>query len=94
MNVTEPAPTKSEATILITPRKDVSFGFCLHCRKLNSWTVQDSYLIQKMAECIDSFRDKTIFSPSDAISGYFQMKIGDKNRDKGRSRRAPANSAF
>jgi len=43
-------------------------------------TVKDLYSLPKIDDCIDSLRDAASFPTMDANSGYWQMKIREKDR--------------
>lgn len=77
---TAPVQTEWAATTVFATKKDKSFRFFLNCRKLNSISRRDSYLISRNNECIDSLGEATIFFTLDANSGYRQVKIDEKKR--------------
>ncbi len=56
--------------------------FCVDYRKLNAITISDTYPIPCMDECIDSLGSAKIFSTLDCNSGYWQIPIAEKDRDK------------
>ena len=60
---------------------DGSLRFCVDCRKLNSLTVQDSYPLPRMGECIDSMGEAQFFTALDANSGYWQVPVAPEDRD-------------
>lgn len=51
-------------------------------RKLNAVTKPDSYQKLRMDKCIESVGEAAIFSAMDANSGYWQVEIGEADRDK------------
>lgn len=67
---------------MFAPKNDGSLRFCVDDRKLNAVTVGDSYPLHRMDWCIDSPGEATIFSTLDANSGYWQIKIEKKEREK------------
>lgn len=49
--------------------------FCIDERELNSTTVEGTYALPKMDECIDEFGDAEYFRKLDAYSEYWQIEI-------------------
>ena len=66
----------------MVPKKDNTLRFCVDYRKLNKVTQGDSYPLPRMDECIDSLGDATIFTTLDCSSGYWQVEIDERDRDK------------
>ena len=67
---------------MFSPNKDDKLRFCVDYRRLNKMTVRDAYQISRTHECIDRLRDAKVFSTLDASSGYKQIMISLKSRDK------------
>lgn len=59
-----------------------SLWFCVDYRRLNAVTERDSYPIPRKDECMDFLGKARIFSTLDAISGYWQIEMGEKDVDK------------
>ena len=75
-------PTDWAAPVVFAPKKDGTLRFCVDYRRLNAMTVRDAYPIPRMDECIESLGDAKVFSTLDANSGYWQILIAPKDRDK------------
>lgn len=73
--IIEPAQTERAAWIVVAPKKDKTFWFCVDYRKLIAVTNPNSYPIPKTDECIDSFVEATIFTTLHANRGYWKIKI-------------------
>jgi Reverse transcriptase (RNA-dependent DNA polymerase) len=56
--------------------------FCIYYRRLNAVTVRDSYPLPRMAECIDSLGDASVFSTLDCNSGYWQIPVRAEDKEK------------
>jgi len=56
--------------------------FCVDYRQLNEVTVRDVYPLPRMDDCIDILGDAKVFSTLDCNSGYWQIPVADKDRDK------------
>lgn len=80
MNVIELSRTHWVAPIVIAPKKNRTLGFFVEYRKLNAVTIQDSYLILGIDECIDSLGKSTLLSALETISGYWQGDVIYDNR--------------
>jgi len=81
-DVIEPAISEWASPVVLITKKDGSVRFCVDYRKLNALTVKDSYPLPRMDECLDSLGDAVVFSTLDCNSGYWQIPIDLKDRDK------------
>lgn len=81
-NIIEPARTEFVVFIVFVHKKDETFQIRVNYCKLNSVTKRDSYHILRMNDCIDSRREKTVFSTLDANSEQRQIEIEDDDKDK------------
>ena len=81
-DVIEPAETEWDSPVVIAPKADGSYRFCVDYRKLNSMTVRSTYPLPRMDDCIDSLGEATIFSTLDANWGYWQIPVAAADRDK------------
>ena len=77
--VIEPTSAEWASSVVLVPKKDGTMRFCVAYRKLN---VRDSYPLPRMHECIDSLGDATVFTTLDCTSGYWQVEIAERDRDK------------
>lgn len=62
--------------------KDGRQQFCMDCRTLNPMTVKVAYTIAKMDKCLVLLGAERIFSTLFADSGYRQIQINDREKDK------------
>lgn len=81
-NVIKPETTEWASQIVFGPKKDRSLRFCVSYRKLNALAIQDSCLLTRMDEYIDSMGDSRIFLTVDGNSEYCQVKIDKRDREK------------
>ncbi len=68
--------------VVLVPKTDSTPRFCVDYRKLNAKNIRDSYPIPRMDDCIDSLGGAKVFSTLDCNSGYWQIPIAEKDRDK------------
>ena len=58
------------------------FRFCIDFRKVNFSTVKDSYPLQRIDETIDALGGARYFTTLDMASGYWQIPVSEKDREK------------
>lgn len=80
--VIEPAQSPWASPVVLVPKPDGSLRFCVDYRRLNAMTIKDTYPLPRMDECIDSLGDATVFTTLDCNSGYWQIPVAKKDRDK------------
>ncbi|KMQ86077.1 krab-a domain-containing protein [Lasius niger] len=67
---------------ILVKKKDGSIRFCVDYRKLNAVTVKDSYPLPRIDEILDQLSGNSWFSTLDLKSGYWQIKICQKDKAK------------
>jgi Reverse transcriptase (RNA-dependent DNA polymerase) len=80
--VIEPATSEWASPIVLVAKPDGSTLFCVDYRPLNAATVRDSYPLPRMDECINSLGEAKIFTTLDCNSGYLQIPVRPKDREK------------
>lgn len=78
--IVEPVQLKWVVPVLFVPKKDGRLRLCIDYRKVDTMTVEDTYLLPKMDECIDSLSGARYTTAIDAYSGYWQMRIRKQDR--------------
>ena len=68
--------------VLFVPKKDGRIHFCIDYRKMNSMTVNSTYPLLRMDECIDSLVEAHYFSMLVTNSCYRQINIPKQDRQK------------
>eukprot|EP00171_Calliarthron_tuberculosum_P023404 IDg23404t1 len=82
LDVIEAATSEWASPIVIVPKPDGKWRFCVDYRRLNAISLKDSYLLPRMDECIDSLGDAKFFSTLDCNWGFWQIPIREEDRDK------------
>ena len=68
--------------VVMVKKKDGSLRFCVDYRKLNSVTVKDSYPLPRIEDILDQLSGNSWFSTLDLKSGYWQVKLDSKDKEK------------
>lgn len=66
-SVDKPFQSKLAGPIVLVPRKDGTFRFCLDYRHLNAAAILDTYPLPCMDNCIDTLGDVDMFTALDAL---------------------------
>lgn len=79
------APSKSPWSnpVVMTPKKDGSWRFCLDARKLNDVTVKDSYPVPYINSILDNLRGTRYLSSIDLSAAYWQISLCDSDNVDG-----------
>ena len=82
--VIEAAKSPWAAPVVLAPKKDGSWRFCVDYRGLNAVTKKDSYPLPRIDDTLDALGngDAQIYSTMDLASGYWQIPIEDEDKEK------------
>jgi len=78
----EYSSAESAFPVVLVPKPDGTMRSCVDYRQLNEVTVRDVYPLPRMDDCVDLLGDAKVFSTLDCNSGYWQIPVADKDRDK------------
>ena len=81
-DVIEPSFSPWSSNVVIVKKKDGNLRFCIDYRKLNDVTVKDSYPLPRINDCLDALSGGKYFSAFDLRSGYFQVKMDERDKEK------------
>ena len=81
-NVIERAQSVWASPVVLAPKPDGSLRFCVDYRCLSALTVKDTYPLSRMDECIDSLVEANISTTLNFNSGYWQIPVSHRDRDK------------
>jgi len=80
--IVEPAASLRESNVVLVKKKDGSLRFCVDYRQLNSVTVQNSYPLPLIDNCLNALQGSVWFSTLDLRGGYHNIPIAIEDRDK------------
>jgi hypothetical protein len=78
------SPSKSPwaSPLVLVNKKDNSVRFCVDYRKLNNITKKDVYPLPRIDDCLNSLGRAKYFSSFDLASGYWQIPMDERNKEK------------
>src|SRR5207244_2531133 len=68
--------------VVIVKKKDGSKRFCIDYRKVNNITITDAHPLPRIDDLLEQFREAKWFSGIDLASGYWQIEMDEKDREK------------
>ena len=80
--VIEPSVSEWNSPICLVTKKSGEWRFCVDLRALNSVTRLDTYPLPRIDETLDHLSNSKYFSTLDMASGYWQISLNSKDRDK------------
>ncbi|UYV79974.1 hypothetical protein LAZ67_18001244 [Cordylochernes scorpioides] len=72
----------SGVRVIIVRKKDGTWRFCVDYRRLNKITKKDVYPLPHIDDALDSLTGSSYFSTMDLRSGYWQIEVDEKDREK------------
>ena len=70
------------APTVIVNKKNGKFRLCIDYRKLNAVTKPDAYPVSRIADMLDALGHSAFFSTLDLASGFWQVEVLSKDREK------------
>jgi transposase InsO family protein len=80
--VIESSTSPFASPIVLVRKKDQSLRFCIDYRKLNSLTIRNAQTMPRPQDIFDRLSGAKWFSSLDLKSGYWQMEVEPKDREK------------
>ena len=68
--------------VVMSPKKDGSWRFCVSYKKVNDITVADHYPLPNVADCFDSLSGSRLYSTLDLAAGYWQIPMKEEDKCK------------
>lgn len=80
--VVQPSTSPCASPVVLVRKKDGSNRFCVDYRKVNSVTRKDAYPLPRIDETLDTLAGSKWFTTLDLISGYWQVEMSEKDKEK------------
>ena len=80
--IIEPSYGPWSSPVVLVKKKDGTTRFCVDYRRLNDVTIKDSHPLPRIDDTLDALSGSTLFSVVDLRSGYWNVKISDKDKPK------------
>ena len=80
--VIQPSSSPWASPVVLVPKRDGSFQFCIDCPKVNAVSRKDAYLLPRIDDTLDTLAGSKWFSALDLLSGYWQVEVSPEDREK------------
>ncbi|UYV63208.1 K02A2.6-like, partial [Cordylochernes scorpioides] len=80
--IIRPSSSPWASHVILVRKKDGSLRFCVDYRRLNKITKKDVYPLPRIDDALDTLSGSRYFSTMDMRSGYWQIEVDDKDREK------------
>lgn len=81
-DVIQPSRSPWASPVVLVKKKDGTLRFCVDYRKLNQVTKKDVYPLPRIDDSLDRLRNARYFSSMDLKSGYWQIEVDERDREK------------
>lgn len=79
--VIEPSQSAWSSPVLLVPKKDGKYRFCVDYRRLNRVSKKDAYPLPYMNSILDKLRNAKYLSSLDIKSAYWQVPVAEESRE-------------
>ncbi|UYV83325.1 hypothetical protein LAZ67_23000532, partial [Cordylochernes scorpioides] len=80
--IIRPSSSPWSFPVILVKTRDGKYRFCVDYRKLNEVTVKDVYPIPRIDDVMDTLQGSKYFSAIDLKSGYWQVEIEERDKEK------------
>jgi len=77
-----PSNSPWSSPVILIPKKDGTYRFCIDYRKINAITKKDVYPLPRIEDALDNLGGAKYFSILDLISGFYQIEVDERDREK------------
>ncbi|KAK9687873.1 Reverse transcriptase (RNA-dependent DNA polymerase) [Popillia japonica] len=78
--VIEPSSSPWSSPVVMVPKRDGTWRFCVDYRQLNKVTKRDAYPLPYISSILDRLRDARYLSSLDVKSAYWQIPVAEDSR--------------
>ncbi|KAK8774213.1 hypothetical protein V5799_011257 [Amblyomma americanum] len=78
----QPSNSPWAAPVVLVRKKDGALRFCVDYRRLNNITKKDVYPLPRIDDTLDRLCNAEYFSSMDLKSGYWQIEVDERDREK------------
>ena len=80
--VIRPSTSPWSSPVVLVRKGDGSWRFCVDFRKVNDVTRKDAYPLPRIDSTVESLRGSVYFTTLDLASGYWQVELDEKSKEK------------
>lgn len=80
-DIVEPSTSGWSSPIILVPKKEGGYRFCVDFRKLNKVTKKDAYPLPYVSAILDRLKTTRYLSSLDIKSAYYQIKLKPSSRE-------------
>ena len=81
-NIITPSSSPWASPVVFVRKKDSSLRFCVDYHKVNVITRKDAYPLPRVDDTLDTLACCKWFTTLDLLSGYWQVEVDEKDREK------------
>jgi len=82
VGVITPSISPRSSPVCMVKKKDHTYRFCIVYRRLNYVTKKDAYPVPDVNDALDSLRGAKYFATIDLLSGYWQLGLTPRARER------------